>query len=56
MPKPTPEHPLTAARRRIRAQQIAHLRSEPDPGSPWTTEEEMDRLYGGLPEPEGETG
>lgn len=55
MPEPRPEHPLTATRRRMRARQIMFLRSTPDPDSPFTTEEEMNRLYGGLPEPEDVT-
>jgi hypothetical protein len=46
------EHPLTAARRRLRARQIAFLRSTPDPDDPQTTEEVMNRLFGGLPDPD----
>lgn len=49
---PHPDHPLYAAHRRLRARKILFLRSEPDPNSTLTTLEEMDMLFGGLPEPE----
>lgn len=56
MPWPPADHPLADAYRRRRTRQIAFLRSEPDPDNPLTTEEEMDRLFGGLPDPEDEDG
>jgi hypothetical protein len=49
---PPPNHPLHGAFRRLRARKIAFLRSEPDPNSTLSTVEEMDMLFGGLPEHE----
>jgi hypothetical protein len=52
MTRPSPEHPLAVAERRLRARKIAFLRSAPDPDNPRSTEEDMVRLFGGLPETE----
>lgn len=49
-PKPSPPPAVPYWRRRLHARQIEYLRSEPDPNSALTTAEEMDLLFGGLPE------